>query len=233
MTRTLLVLAVVLVTASGARAEGLVWNLEPVKTDRLGPTSVSWEDARGKVVWTRALPEPLRFSVCCRADPKTRAWLDKARAGNYAMYWTVMRIGDGVLISDAGEVLVLDVRDGKVLFEWTDTRERYLRGGFDSAMIDQGTVTVTIGGITCSQAVAGQSFVVPCAGQLVYFGDGMLVQLATRPYAKVAEVSARGPKLEELAGGCPGEKKTDVDRTVTVGTAKVRFLGRRLTFCQT
>ena len=230
-------LALVLVSTIAAAqpaklSEGLLWNVAPVRGDRTGPTSVSWIDGKGAVAWTHALPEALQFSIHGR-DAKTLDWLAKQRASNYTTYWSVARIGDAILISDAGAVLVIGISDGKTRFEWNDPRPQNERGGFDSALMDRGAVTVTMGGKSCTQKVDRQSFVIPCGDNLIYFGDATLTVIQTSPWKLVATIEARGPDLNDLAGKCPGERKKDVDKTFTVGAATVHAVGVRATFCQT
>ncbi len=214
-------------------APGLLWNIADVLDNRRGPVSVSWVDAGGAVQWTVPLPESLRFSVCCR-DAKTDRWLSDQRENGYSRYWNVQRIEDTIAIEDGGELLVLDVASGATRFEWRDERTREERNDtFSEAVIDEGTVTITHGEVVCEEAVSRQSFMVMCKGALVLFDRGVLARFDGRPLRLAGRVEARGPKLAELSGNCPGPLSLDVDKTFEVGAIKVRFVGRRVTTCRT
>lgn len=204
-----------------------------MKDNRLGPTSVSWIDGQGHAAWTTPLPEPLRFSVCCR-DDKTRAWLADQRSDGYAKYWNVLVIGPDVLIEDEGELLVLGIADGKVRFEWTDSRSRIERGdSFSEAIMDRGRVTIRAGADECEATVERQNLLRQCGQLLVYFDRGVLALFSLAPYRLIEKTEVRGPSLHELEGKCPGALSKQVDQTATLHGVTIRFRGVRQTTCRT
>jgi hypothetical protein len=174
-----------------------------------GPTSVSWTDAAGEIAWTRNLPRSLQRTS------------------------SVLELADAVLIYNAEAMLAVRIRDGKTLLAWIDQRPRSDRHGFNRAMIDRGTITVTLAKKSCTAEVSGQTFAVACGDVVIYFGAGVLALIRTKPWKLVAKIELRGPDIGELEGECPGTLHADVDQTARVGPARARFTGVRETVCRT
>lgn len=212
----------------------LIWNLEPTG-DRLGPTSVSWVDAAGTVVWTKPIPKGLRFSVS--DDANTRPWLMKQRADDgYAKYWAVAALDGAIALEDEGDLIVLDVGDGHTRFAWTDPRDYSERGDtFSEALFDSGDVDITgPSGARCTLHVAQkQNFLVACDGALIYYDRGILAAFDLATGHMIAKEDWHGPRDRDLKGTCPGELRATFDQTRSVGGWKVRARGERFTSCMT
>jgi hypothetical protein len=217
-----------------APVTSLIWNLERTG-DRLGPTSVSWVDAAGKVMWTKPIPEGLRFSIS--DDASARSWLMKQREDDgYAKYWAVVALEGAIALEDDGDLIVLDVSDGHTRFAWTDPRDYSERGDtFSEALFDSGDVDITgPSGERCKLHIPQkQNFLVACDGALIYFDRGILAAFDLATGKLVAKQAWHGPSHRDLKGTCPGDLRATFDQTRSIGGWKVRARGERFTICMT
>lgn len=212
----------------------LIWNLEPTG-DRLGPTSVSWLDAAGKVVWTKPIPKGLRFSISNDAD--ARSWLMKQREDDgYAKYWAVVALDGAIALEDEGDLIVLDISDGHTRFAWTDPRDYRERGDmFSEALFDTGDVDITgPSGERCALHIPQkQNFLVACDGALIYHDRGIIAAFDLATGKMVAKEDWHGLKYRDLKGQCPGGVSANFDQTKSIGGWKVHARGERSTICMT
>ena len=208
--------------------KSLVWNIESTG-NRIGPTSISWV-ANGKTVWTKSIPKPLRFTIFDDGwAGKSKDWLAKQRdEDGYAKYWAIETLPGAIAIGDNGTLLVLDVADGRTLFEQTIDLDR--GNSFSGALIDTGDIKVT-GKATCKLHVRKQNFVFACGDVLVAYDRGFASVIDTKSWKLVEKVEWRGPTSDELRGDCPGLLTTDVDRTKKVGGWTIHAKGVRQTIC--
>ena len=207
----------------------LVWNLDTKPNDRIGPTSISWTDDHGKVVWTKPIPDRLQIDV--NNDSDARAWMTKQHDDGYAKYWAIVPLADAIAIETEGELIVFDAGDGHTRFEWTDTNKRT---SFADALFDSGTVDVSgPDGEKCAFSVDDQNFIRACGPALIYYDRGQIAAFTIATWKLLGKERWQGPRTGDLKGKCPGMERADFDGTKSVGGWTIHAKGVRETMCET
>lgn len=186
-------------TSSGAY---LRWNLEDLPPSPAAAhsracraVSVSWLDARDRVLWTVALPQRMReadqgLCDCHRADDggscaaELREYRARPRASEPPFVIGVLREGDIVAVADASGVLLLDVRSGEVLLDWAAPAAAGAR-----FFVDEGRFRLE-GGKGCAGPVVHGHTLRRCGARLVYFNGAAVALFGLSPARLEAAASS-------------------------------------------
>ncbi|MFP2907830.1 hypothetical protein ACLESD_22835 [Pyxidicoccus sp. 3LFB2] len=171
----------------------LRWDLEErVRADGPQPetvcqaVSVSWLDARDRVLWRAPLPERMRkvdWEPCgCRPPgdggvcvSALHTYVAEPRASTPPFVVGTHRKGDVLGVADMSGVLLLDVRTGKVLLDWEAPREPNA-----VLFVDEGRFTLE--GIPgCAGTVARGRLFHRCGSRFLYFNGSAVALFQTRP----------------------------------------------------
>ncbi|MFP2925682.1 hypothetical protein ACLESO_10765 [Pyxidicoccus sp. 3LG] len=209
MCRGLMLFLVTSVVSTGDARAGafLRWNLEdrPRVDAPRGETvcqavSVSWLDARDRVLWTVALPERMQESdqAPCGCRPagdggvcvsELHDYIARPRASVPPFVVGVLRQGDVLAVADLSGVLLLDVRSGKVLLDWEAPREPNAQ-----LFVDEGRFTLE-GTQGCSGPLARGRMLHRCGTRFVYFNGSAVALFQARPPGLEAAVRVESAHL--------------------------------------
>ncbi|NMO17867.1 hypothetical protein HPC49_23370 [Pyxidicoccus fallax] len=200
---------VLFLVAGVASAQGagtgafLRWDLEeagPQPETVCQAVSVSWLDAKDRVLWTVPLPARMREvdREPCGCAPagdggvcvsELHAYRSRPRASVPPFVVGVLRKGDVLAVADMSGVLLLDVRSGKVLLDWEAPREPSPR-----LFVDEGRFTLE-GTAGCTGSLARGRMLHRCGNRFVYFNGTAVALLQASPPGLEAAVRVEDAHL--------------------------------------